>query len=187
MAAENCGLLLHICCGPCGGGCVGRKEMIDDDRKVTLFYSNSNLDSVDEFERRLQPVKFLAEYYGLELIVDPYDHESWLKAVSGLEDAPEGGERCRKCFEYNLSRSAALAGKRKENFATTLTVSPRKSSKTLFTVGEKWENFEKIDFKKKNGYLLGRNFALEHGFYRQDYCGCEFSRRSAGLTEGKEK
>ena len=181
------GLLLHICCGPCGGGCLGREEMISPERKVTLFYSNSNLDSAEEFERRLEFVKYLAEHFGADVVVDPYDHESWLKAVEGFEDAPEGGDRCRRCFEYNLSRTAALAEERGENFATTLTVSPRKSSRILFEVGGKWEHFEAIDFKKKNGYLIGRNFAKEHGFYRQNYCGCEFSRRDAGLTEGKEK
>jgi len=181
------GLLLHICCGPCGGGCLGRSEMIAPERQVTLYYSNSNLDSAEEFERRLEPVERLAEHYGLQVVVDPYDHEAWLEAVSGFEYAPEGGERCRRCFEYNLARTAALAEERGENFATTLTVSPRKSGKVLFEVGGKWDNFEAIDFKKKNGYLLGRNFALEHGFYRQNYCGCEFSRRSAGSTEGKEK
>lgn len=183
----SCGLLLHICCGPCGGGCLGRSEMISPDRKVTLYYSNSNLDSAEEFERRLAAVKELAEYHGVDVIVDPYDHAAWLAAVSGFEDAPEGGERCRRCFEYNLARTAESAEARGEKFATTLTVSPRKSSRVLFEIGGKWGDFEAIDFKKKNGYLLGRNFALEHGFYRQNYCGCEFSRRSAGSTEGKEK
>ena len=171
-------LLLHICCAPCGGGCVNRPEMIAPGRKVRLFFSNSNLDSAEEFEKRLTCVRHLAEYFGLELTVDPYDHEAWQAAVAGSETAPEGGERCRKCFEFNLCRTAACAAD-DEMFATTLTVSPRKSSKVLFEVGSQWENFEAIDFKKKNGYLLGTRFAAEQQYYRQSYCGCEFSRCKA--------
>jgi predicted adenine nucleotide alpha hydrolase (AANH) superfamily ATPase len=113
----------------------------------------------------------------LKLIVDPYDHEKWLDAVRGLEDEPECGKRCRKCFEFNLKRTKMAA--KNMGFATTLTVSPRKSSKVLFDVGFQWENFEAIDFKKKNGYLLGTRFAAEQQYYRQSYCGCEFSRCKA--------
>jgi predicted adenine nucleotide alpha hydrolase (AANH) superfamily ATPase len=93
--SDNTGLLLHICCAPCGGGCVNRPEMISPERRVVLYYSNSNLDSREEFDRRLLPVRRLAEFYGLELLVDPYDHEAWLAAVAGLEDEPECGKRCR--------------------------------------------------------------------------------------------
>ena len=182
IMTEKSALFLHICCAPCGGGCVGRPEMIDPERKVVLFYSNSNLDSKEEFEKRLAPVRSLAEFYGLELIVDPYDHAAWLEAVKGMENEPEGGGRCRKCFKYNLERTCKAAGE--NGFATTLTVSPRKKSSVIFEIGEAWNNFEKIDFKKKDGYLTGRNFALEHGFYRQNYCGCEFSRHSAGNNTG---
>lgn len=175
--SENGGLLLHICCGPCGGGCVNRPEMISPERPVTLFYSNSNLDSFEEFERRLEPVRFLAEFFHLELMVDEYDHEAWKSAVCGLEKEKEGGARCRKCFEFNLKRAASAAKKRGLAFATTLTVSPRKSSRVIFEVGATLPGFEAVDFKKKNGYLTGVNFAREHDFYRQNYCGCEFSRR----------
>ena len=182
---ELSALLLHICCAPCGSGCVNRPEMIAPGREVTLFYSNSNLDSQEEFDRRLAPVKFLAGYFHLPLIVDPYDHQAWLAAVKGFESEPECGKRCLKCFRFNLDRTR-MAAAGKMAFATTLTVSPRKSSRAIFEIGEKWEEFEKIDFKKKNGYLIGRNFAREHDLYRQNYCGCEFSRREADLKR-KEK
>lgn len=170
-------LLLHICCAPCGAGCVNRPEMISPEREVALFFSNSNLDSEEEFDKRLECVRQLAEHFNLLLIVDPYDHEAYLRAVSGLENEPEGGARCKKCFEFNLRRSAEMAAARGSAFATTLTVSPRKSSKILFDVGAAWDDFEKIDFKKKDGYLTGVRFAAEQGYYRQNYCGCEFSRR----------
>ena len=178
-------LLLHICCAPCGAGCVVHPDISDEKRNITLCYSNSNLDSREEFDKRLAEVEKLAAYYHLPLVVDPYDHNAWKAAVSGLEDEPEGGKRCRKCFAYNLARAAAAAGGK--NFATTLTVSPRKSSKMIFEAAAEWENFEKLDFKKKNGYLIGRNFALEHGFYRQNYCGCEFSRRNDTADNKGEK
>lgn len=172
-------LILHICCAPCGGGCIGHPDLAPG-RKITLVYSNSNLDSPEEFDKRLHEVKRLAEFYGLTLIVDPYDHEAWLQAVSGLENEPECGKRCRKCFEFNLKRTESIANGKP--FATTLTVSPRKSSAVIFETGSQFPNFEKVDFKKKNGYLTGRNFALEQGFYRQNYCGCEFSRRDAAAN-----
>lgn len=171
---------------------MNRPEMISPERKVKLFYSNSNLDCAEEFERRLACVRLLADHFSLELIVDPYDHAAWLQAVRGSEDAPEGGERCRRCFEFNLRKSAEAAKKSGAAFATTLTVSPRKSSKVLFEIGSSWQEFEKIDFKKKDGYLLGTRFAGQQGYYRQDYCGCEFSRREAEIrrknrngTDGK--
>ena len=179
-------LLLHICCAPCGGGCVDRPEMISPERKVKLFYSNSNLDSAAEFERRLECVRRLAEYFSLELVVDPYDHTSWLQAISGLESAPEGGARCRKCFEFNLHRTAAAAAAENSAFTTKLSVSPRKSSAVLFETGSQWADFEKIDFKKKDGYLRGTRFAGEQGYYRQDYCGCEFSRREAEIRRNNK-
>lgn len=174
---ENRELLLHICCAPCGGGCVGRPEMVSPERRVRLFYSNSNLDTPEEFARRLAEVRKLADLFGLELEVDPYDHAAWRSAVAGCEDAPEGGIRCRKCFEFNLRRTAERAARLGCGFATTLTVSPRKSSRTLFEIGARWADFEPVDFKKKDGYLRGVRLAAAQGYYRQNYCGCEFSRR----------
>ncbi|MCI5779455.1 MAG: epoxyqueuosine reductase QueH [Lentisphaeria bacterium] len=170
-------LLLHICCAPCGGGCVDRPEMIAPGRRVELFYSNSNLDTAEEFARRLAEVRKLAAYCGLALTVDPYDHAAWLRAVAGSEAEPEGGARCRKCFDFSLRRTAERAAGSGRAFATTLTVSPRKSSRVLFDVGSQWADFEPIDFKKKDGYLRGCRFAAAQGYYRQNYCGCEFSRR----------
>ena len=169
-------LLLHICCAPCGGGCVVRLQEEENIRPV-LYYSNSNLCDREEFEKRLASVKILAEKYGLALAVDPYDHAAWLEAVSGLENEPERGARCIKCFEFNLKRAEKKAGESGSAFATTLTVSPLKSSKTIFAIGEKMPGFRAFDFKKKNGYKRSCDIAAELGFYRQNFCGCEFSKR----------
>lgn len=170
-------LILHICCAPCGGGCVEHPFLAENDYRITrLFYSNSNLDSIGEFERRLEYVCRLGELYDLPVEVDPYDHEAYLNFVAGFENEPERGKRCALCFRFNLSRSAAFAAAAGEFFATTLTVSPLKSSAVIFAEGGKYENFAALDFKKRNGYLAGVRLAEQHGFYRQNYCGCEFSK-----------
>ena len=168
--------LLHICCAPCGGGCVERLKN-EEALSPVLYYSNSNLCDREEFERRLDSVKVLAEEYGLRLEVDPYDHAAWLQAVSGLENEPERGARCEKCFAFNLARTAQRAQKTGAGFATTLTVSPMKSSRTIFSIGEKMPGFRPFDFKKKDGYKLACEIAAKLNFYRQNFCGCEFSKR----------
>ena len=96
---KNTLLLLHICCAPCGAGCINHPFLNTGDRReLILYYSNSNLDSADEFQRRLEYVRKLGKLYSIPVEVDPYDHEAWLQAVKGLESAPEGGGRCRRCF-----------------------------------------------------------------------------------------
>lgn len=178
--------LLHICCAPCGGGCVERLKNEENIRPV-LYYSNSNLCDQQEFDRRLESVRRLAEEYGLRLEVDPYDHESWLNAVAGLEDEPERGARCAKCFAFNLERAAQAAQQTGADFATTLTVSPLKSSRTIFSIGEKMPGFQAWDFKKKNGYKLSCEIAAKLNFYRQNFCGCEFSKRDNPAYRKEEK
>ena len=169
-------MILHICCAPCGGGCVERLK--ERQEKTVLFYSNSNLNSREEFERRLASVRRLAQDQQLELVVDPYDHESWLEAVKGFENEPEQGERCKRCFRFSLNRTALRAAD--EVFCTTLTVSPRKRSKVIFEIGSEWENFVPEDFKKRDGYRRSCEIARQSGFYRQNYCGCEFSLKDRG-------
>ena len=177
--------LLHICCAPCGGGCVERLKNEENIRPV-LYYSNSNLCDQAEFDRRLESVRRLAEEYGLRLEVDPYDHEAWLKAVAGLEAEPERGARCAECFAFNLGRTAQMAQKMGADFATTLTVSPLKSGKTIFEIGEKMPGFRPWDFKKKNGYKLSCEIAAKLSFYRQNFCGCEFSKRDNPACKQKD-
>ncbi len=169
-------LLLHICCGPCGSGCLPRLK----EREVVLYFSNSNLCSPEEYGKRLEAVKILASEYNVPLITDPYDHEAWLKHVSSLEnvaDIPERGARCGLCFEYSLGRTAAKAAELGMNFATTLTVSPHKNSRLIFSIGGKYDCFEPLDFKKKDGFLLSINESRRLNLYRQTFCGCEFSCR----------
>ncbi len=172
---ENTGLLLHVCCAPCAAGCLD--SLILAGRRVVLYYSNSNIATREEFERRLASVQELARIYALPLEVDPYDHGAWLKRVVGLEQEPEKGGRCRVCFYFSLERSAHRAAELGVGFTTTLTVSPHKSSQTIFEVGSVWSHFEPWNFKKQDGFKHGRELAREYGFYLQNFCGCEFSYR----------
>ena len=164
--------------------------------EVALFFSNSNIDTEEEFEKRLANARKLAEADGVELVADVYDHADWLEKVAkGLEEAPEKGARCAKCFRYSLARTAAWAAAHGyEAFTTSLTVSPHKVSQMVFEAGADaaWgasakecggsaaaaPAFLPVDFKKKNGFLRSTRRAEELGLYRQSYCGCEFSRRN---------
>ena len=169
-------LLIHVCCAPCAAPSL---ETAEQDRwdQIILFYSNSNIYPREEYDLRLRHVRRLAEIRQLKLLEDRYDHESWLDAVRGLEDEPEQGERCRKCFEYNLRRSAQAAARFADCcFTTTLTVSPHKKSAAIFAIGQNWPEFAAYDFKKKDGFKRGMELCRQYGLYRQNYCGCEFSR-----------
>lgn len=168
-------VLLHTCCGPCASACVPRLK--EAGHKVTMFFSNSNLDSKVEYEKRLEAAKTLAEHDGVELIADEYDHERWLEEVArGYENCREKGERCARCFRFNLARAAEKTAVLKlDGFATSLTVSPHKVSKIIFSACED-PKFMHEDFKKKEGFKLSVKRAAELGLYRQKYCGCEFSK-----------
>lgn len=165
-------LLLHVCCGPCATHSV---EALSE-YEITLFYSNSNILSKDEFDKRLESVRKVAEINGLNLLVGEYDHEAWLEFVKGLEGEPEGGERCKKCFEWQLKTTAKFADSF-DRFATTLTISPHKSSSVINSIGERYEKYLPTDLKKEGGFQRSVELSKSLGLYRQNFCGCEFSQR----------
>jgi len=110
------------------------------------------------------------------LIEDGYEHGIWLEHVRGLENEPEGGKRCEKCFEFNLSRTARYAQVNGfDLFTTTLTISPHKNSRMILRVGERLGSFLAVDLKKKDGFKRSIQSSREYDLYRQIYCGCEFS------------
>lgn len=171
-------ILLHTCCGPCASACVPRLK--DEGHTVTLYYANSNIDTAEEFERRRAEAAKLAAADGVDLVTDAYDHMAWLREVAaGLEDAPEKGARCAKCFRFNLARAAAYAEAHGyDGLTTSLTVSPHKVSPVIFAQGDAVSPaFLHYDFKKKEGFKLSVRRAAELGLYRQSYCGCEFSKK----------
>ena len=185
MNAGSRDVLLHACCGPCASHCV--PELKSRGREPVLFFSNSNLDSRGEYERRLAAARRLAEAEGVRLVADPYDPASWERAVAGFEGEAEGGARCDRCFRHNLGRAAAAAAEGGFSaFSTSLTVSPHKNSQRVFAAGRAAAAetpgappFLEADFKKKDGFLDSVRRAAALGLYRQSYCGCRFSKEAA--------
>lgn len=192
-------VLLHACCGPCASACVPRLR--EEGHEVTLFYSNANIATREEFEKRLAGVRRLGEADEVAVVVDDYDHAAWRATVAaGRENAPERGERCTACFRYSLARTAAYAAAHGfDAFTSSLTVSPHKVSAQVFRAGEEaaWTarvascggsaapgpRFLPVDFKKKDGFLRSLARTRELGLYRQSSCGCEFGGRAA--AEGR--
>lgn len=174
-------LLLHSCCAPCSSYCI--EELVKFFR-LTVFYYNPNIDTDEEYEKRKNEQKrFIAEFAPeVEFIGEEHGSEEFYKAVKGLGNEPEGGKRCRVCFALRLSKTAEKA---KENgyefFATTLTISPLKNAKVINEVGLELERtygvkYLPTDFKKRGGYLRSTVLSQRYGIYRQNYCGCEYSK-----------
>ena len=169
-------ILLHVCCGPCSTSSVER--LLSEGYEPVLFFSDSNIFPHEEFMKRYENLLIVARLHGLEVILDDWDHEAWLDAVKGHEEDREHGERCLICFRFNLERTARKAEELGiEAFATTLTVSRFKPSAAIFRIGDEFPGFQRIDFKKKDGFSRSVQLSKELGLYRQDYCGCEFSLR----------
>ncbi len=174
-------LLLHSCCGPCSSYCLTE---LAPRIPTTVFYFNPNLDSGEEYLKRKGEQLRLLEETGLADFLDcDYSAEDYSRAVAGLEGEPEGGARCKVCFELRLRRTAEEAKRHGYTyFGTTLTVSPLKNAALInelgFSVGEEvGVRYLPSDFKKRGGYQRSIELSKEHGLYRQNYCGCRYSRR----------
>ena len=176
-------ILVHCCCGPCSTSSIQR--LLDEGYQPVLCYGNSNIWPKEENDKRYAELLKVSQYYGgLEVVRLSYDHQSWLEFIQGLEAEPEHGKRCLKCFEFNLNEACKEAKKLGiKLFTTTLTVSRFKKSESIFSVGEKFEGFTKIDFKKKDGFTKSVKLSNQLGLYRQKYCGCEFSYASSLPSE----
>ena len=177
-------LLLHSCCAPCSSYVL---EYLSNYFKITVFYYNPNISPDIEYRKRVKEQKEfinkIKSKFPINIIEGDYEKEKFDEISIGLENEFEGGKRCFKCYELRLRKTAIVA---KENnydyFGTTLTVSPYKNSKKLNEIGELLQNEYKInylfsDFKKKNGYKRSIELSKEYNLYRQDYCGCEFSKK----------
>lgn len=182
-------LLLHSCCAPCSSHCLSE---LSPQIGVTVLYYNPNLDCAEEYEKRKrEQLRFLQETGLADFLDCDYAPEEYLAAVRGLEEEKEGGARCAVCFRLRLERTAREAKARGfDYFATTLTVSPLKNAKLINTIGfavaeEVGVRYLPSDFKKRGGYLHSVKLSEEYGLYRQDYCGCAFSK--AERERQKEK
>ena len=177
-------LLLHSCCGPCSSYVL---EYLSRYFAITVFYYNPNIYPPEEYEHRVkEQQRFIAECtfdHPVQFVAGDYEPERFYDAVRTLEDCPEGGERCFVCYRLRLAEAAKLADELGcDYFTTTLSISPHKNAAKLNEIGEELAGITKArhlpsDFKKRGGYKRSVELSAEHGMYRQDYCGCVFSKR----------
>lgn len=184
-------LLLHACCAPCSSAVL---EYLYKHFKITLFFYNPNISPESEFNYRLEELKRLIvemNYNDIEIVVPDYDNNEFEALAKGLENLPEGDKRCKKCYRLRLAKTAEYA---KENgfdyFTTTLSVSPYKNAQLLNEIGSELEKeygtpYLYSDFKKKEGYKRSCELSREYNLYRQNYCGCIYSKQIA--EKAKEK
>ena len=176
-------LLLHCCCAPCSTYVL---EYLSNYFRITTFYYNPNIFPEDEYQHGVAELKrFSAEFptkYPVQFLEGNYEPAKYYAAVKGLEHDPEGGARCLKCFELRLGESAKVAKELgMDYFTTTLTISPMKDAAVLNEIGEKMaEKFGvrhlPSNFKKRNGFLRSTEICKIYGLYRQDFCGCVYSK-----------
>ncbi len=183
-------VLLHMCCAPCATHCV--EALRAEGFEPVLFFSNSNISPPDEYRKRLDTARQYSRIASVQLIEDSYLPEEWRKAVAGFENEREGGARCSLCFAHNLRRTSFCAARLGFRlFTTTLTVSPHKRSETVFAAAKTAAaevrslragtgiEFLERNFKKQGGFLHSVELSARYGLYRQNYCGCSFSIRTA--------
>lgn len=183
-------LLLHSCCAPCSSYCL---EYLSRHFSITVLYYNPNIFPHGEFTKRAEEQRRLISEMTVknpvELVVDDYDPNDFFSAVKGFEDCKEGGERCFVCYRLRLERAARYAAENNfDFFCSTLSISPLKNAQKLNEIGEELSEIYKVknlpnDFKKKGGYLRSIELSREYGLYRQNYCGCVFSKRESGVLE----
>ena len=195
LIRENCRegrvpkLLLHSCCAPCSSYCI---SCLAEHFDVTVFYYNPNISEQQEYRKRVEEQKrliaafnALGRGYPIRILEGDYEPERFFEIAKGYEDCREGGERCFRCFELRLRETArqAAAGDY-DYFCTTLTISPLKNAVKLNEIGEALAGEYQIpwlpsDFKKKNGYKRSVELSAEYELYRQNFCGCGFSKAEA--------
>ena len=179
-------LLLHACCAPCSSYVL---EYLTRYFDITLYFCNPNITDPAEYEKRLSELKRLAGVLPHENRIDVidagYSPEKFYELAKGREELPEGGARCFDCYRLRLTKTADFFASRRDDFdffATTLTVSPHKNAEKLNEIGFELAGKYRLswlpsDFKKREGYKRSIELSRIYSLYRQDYCGCEFSRR----------
>lgn len=182
-------LLLHACCAPCSSASL---EYLANYFDIDILFYNPNISTEVEFNKRLNELKrFVSKYpftQSINIIAPEYNHCEFLDISKGLEQLPEGGERCKKCFELRLSKTAEISRSMNyDYFATTLTISPLKNVELLNRIGLSYQDqfilYLPTDLKKKGRYLRSIELSKEYDLYRQDFCGCEFSLRDRLLQK----
>ena len=179
-------ILLHVCCAPCSSHVL---QLLEEEYNITVFFYNPNITAEEEYIKRIEELKrFVAVApFTKDVIIEEgkYEPDEFFVMSEGLENEPERGSRCYKCYEMRM-RDTALYAKEKgyDIFTTTLSISPHKNAAWLNEIGQKLSEEIGIgylysDFKKKDGYSNSIRLSKEYGLYRQDYCGCIYSKRQA--------
>ena len=176
-------LLIHSCCAPCSSYCL---EYLSEFFKITVLYYNPNIFPVEEYEFRAnEQERFINSFPAknpIKFIKAIYTPEEFYAIAKGLEKEPEGGERCTKCYHLRLEYTVRLAKELgMDYFTTTLSISPLKDAHRLNSIGLELEEIYKVpylvsDFKKKNGYKRSVELSKEYEMYRQNFCGCIYSK-----------
>ncbi|MDO4519870.1 MAG: epoxyqueuosine reductase QueH [Eubacteriales bacterium] len=179
-------LFLHSCCAPCSSYVL---EYLSQFFEITVFYYNPNIAPQEEYEKRTEEIQRLISEmsfkHPVHFVEGNYEPERFYEMAKGLEQVPEGGERCFRCYRLRMEEAAKLAQEGKyDYFTTTLSISPLKNAQKINEIGMELENIYGVkhlpsDFKKKNGYKRSIELSAEHDLYRQNYCGCVFSKREA--------
>jgi len=173
-------LLLHICCAPCATYPI---KVLRSEYDVELLFYNPNIHPEKEYNIRLEEARRYARNIGVKFYELDYNTSIWFNSTKGLEGEPEGGVRCEICYRIRLGKVAQFAHANGfGNFATTLSVSPHKKAKNINNIGQTIGqiyslNFYEADFKKNEGFKIAAQLAKEAGLYRQNYCGCIFSKK----------
>ncbi|MDC7286966.1 epoxyqueuosine reductase QueH [Blautia schinkii] len=185
-------LFLHSCCAPCSSYVL---EYLSRFFSITVFYYNPNISPREEYEKRVQEIRRLIDemefVHPVDFVEGEYCPQDFYAMAKGLEDIPEGGERCFRCYRMRMEEAARLAGEGGyDYFTTTLTISPLKNAAKINEIGGELAEIYRVphlpsDFKKKNGYKRSIELSREHGLYRQNYCGCVFSRPEEKNNEKK--
>ena len=180
LTKERPTLLMHSCCGPCSSYCL---EYLYKYFDITIFYYNPNIDTIEEFNKRLEYQKKIIDYlsYDIKIIAPTYNHHDYLDYVKGYEDNKEGEKRCYLCYEKRLEEVARYANGKYDFYTSTLSVSPYKNALWINEIGalvnKKYQDTHYLyaNFKLNNGYKRSIELSKKFNLYRQDYCGCEFS------------
>ena len=177
-------LFLHSCCAPCSSYVL---EYLSRYFEITVFFYNPNISPAEEYEKRVEEIRRMIgemEFaHPVELVEGEYDPQVFFQMAKGMEHIPEGGERCFGCYRLRMEEAARLAKEGNyDYFTTTLSISPLKNAQKINEIGEELAEIYQVshlpsDFKKKNGYKSSIELSGEYELYRQDYCGCVFSKR----------
>jgi predicted adenine nucleotide alpha hydrolase (AANH) superfamily ATPase len=173
-------VLLHICCGICAIASIRRLQ--EEGFYVEGLFFNPNIHPEEEYLRRLAVARQVGLITATKIIESVYEPQKWQDTFGGFSDEPEGGKRCVLCYEYRLKETFAVCRENSfDYFTSTLTISPHKDSAAIFQIGRAVgaEHFLAVDFKKKDGFKIASRLAREHNLYRQNYCGCAYSKGRA--------